>query len=40
MTKRVIREYLVKWKDLTGENASWESEKILQHQVSQLLGDK
>lgn len=36
----VIREYLVKWKNLPGEDSTWESEQILQHPVLQLLGDK
>ena len=39
LRNRVIREYLVKWKDLPGEDATWESEQILQHPVSQFNGD-
>ena len=27
--RRVIREYLVKWKDLSVEDATWEGEVIL-----------
>ena len=37
---RVIREYLIKWKDLPIEDATWESEEILQHPKLRLLGDK
>ena len=29
LRKRTIREYLVKWKDLPVEDATWESEEIL-----------
>ena len=28
---RVIREYLVKWKELPMEDATWEAEQVLQH---------
>ena len=38
--RRTIREYLVKWKDLPVEDATWESEEILQHLELRLLGDK
>jgi hypothetical protein len=37
---RVIREYLVRWRQLPAEDATWESEQILQHPNLQLLGDK
>ena len=37
---RVIREYLIKWKDLPIEDATWESEEILQHPELIFLGDK
>lgn len=29
--KRVIKEYLVKWKNLLMKDVTWESEQILQH---------
>ncbi|XP_057858312.1 uncharacterized protein LOC131067364 [Cryptomeria japonica] len=31
LRKRTIREYLVKWKNLPMEDATWESDEILQH---------
>ena len=31
LRNRVIREYLVKWKELTIEYATWEGEQVLQH---------
>eukprot|EP00253_Pinus_taeda_P034951 PITA_34951 len=34
------REFLVRWKNLPDEDATWESEKILQHPSLQLLEDK
>jgi hypothetical protein len=40
LRRRVIREYLIKWKDLPIEDATWESEEILQHPELRLLGDK
>ena len=40
LRRRTIREYLVKWKDLLVEDATWESEEILQHSELRLLGDK
>jgi hypothetical protein len=40
LRRRTIREYLVKWKDLPVEDATWEDETILQHPVLRLLGDK
>jgi hypothetical protein len=36
----VIKEYLVKWRELPIEDATWESEQILQHPDLQLLEDK
>jgi hypothetical protein len=40
LQKTVIGEYLVKWRELLAEDATWESEQILQHPNLQLLGDK
>jgi hypothetical protein len=37
---RVIREYLIRWRDLPTEDATWESDQILQHPNLQLLEDK
>jgi hypothetical protein len=40
LRNRVIREYLVRWREFPAEYATWESEQILQHPNLQLLGDK
>ena len=37
---RVIQEYLVEWKELPMEDATWEGEQVLQHPSLQLLEDK
>ena len=37
---RAVQEFLVRWKNLPDEDATWESEKILQHPSLQLLGVK
>eukprot|EP00253_Pinus_taeda_P012414 PITA_12414 len=37
---RMVREFLVRWKNLPDEDATWESEKSLQHPSLQLLEDK
>ena len=38
--RRSINEYLVKWKDLPIEDATWESEQVLQETSSELLVGK
>ena len=40
LRSRTVREFLVRWKNLPDEDATWESEKILQHPSLQLLGVK
>ena len=40
LRSRTVREFLVRWKNLPDEDATWESEKILQHPSLQLLEDK
>jgi hypothetical protein len=40
LRNRVIKEYLVRWKDLPAEDATWENEQILQHPGLQLLEGK
>ena len=40
LRNKVIREYLVKWKELSMEDATWEGEQVLQHPSLQLLEDK
>ena len=40
LRSRTIKEYLVQWKDLPSEEATWEDEQILQHTNLELLEDK
>ena len=40
LRRRTIREYLVKWRDLPEEDATWEGEDILQHPTLRLLEGK
>ena len=40
LLNRTIQEFLVRWKNLPDEDATWQSEKILQHPSLQLLEDK
>ena len=40
LQSRIVREFLVRWKNLPNEDATWESEKILQHPSLQLFGVK
>jgi hypothetical protein len=40
LRSRVIRECLIKWRGLPLEDATWESEQVLQHPGLVLLKDK
>ena len=40
MRSRTVREFLMKYNNLSNEDATWESEEILQHPSLQLLEDK
>eukprot|EP00253_Pinus_taeda_P014443 PITA_14443 len=40
LRSRTVQEFLMRWKNLSDEDATWENEKILQHQSLQLLEDK
>ena len=40
LLNRVIQEYLIKWKDLPAEDATWEGDQILQHPNLKFLEDK
>ena len=40
LQNRVIKEYLVIWRELLAKYVTWESEQILQHLNLQLLGDR
>lgn len=40
LRNRTVREYLVHWKDLLYEDATWEGESILQHPALRLLEGK
>ena len=40
LRNRIIRDYLVQWKDMPIDEATWEVEQVLQHSALQLLEDK
>ena len=40
LQNKVIKEYLVRWRDLPEEDATWESEKVLQQIGLRLLEEK
>jgi hypothetical protein len=40
LRSRVIKECLIKWRGLPVEDATWESEQVLQHPGMVLLEDK
>jgi len=40
LQSRMVQEFLVRWKNLRDEDVTWESEKILQHPLLQLLENK
>ena len=40
LRQHTVREYLVKWKELQVEDATWENEEILQHLDLKFLENK
>ena len=40
LSKRTISEYLVQWKDLPSEDATWEGEQVLQQMILKFIEDK
>ena len=40
LRSRVIKEYLIRWRNSPDEDATWEGEKILQHPSLLFLEDK
>ena len=40
LRNRVIKEYLVQWKEIPPKDATWEGEQVLQHPSLKLLEDK
>ena len=40
LQSRMVWEFLMRWKNFSDEDATWESEEILQHPSLQLLEDK
>lgn len=40
LRNKIVKEYLVKWRDLPDEDSTWENEQVLQHSGPNLLEDK
>jgi hypothetical protein len=40
LRKRIIKEYLIRWKDLPIEDATWENEQMVREIGLELLEDK
>lgn len=40
LRNRIVREYLIRWKELPYEDATWEGKSILQHPALRLLEGK
>ena len=40
LKNKTIKEYLIQWKGLPSEDATWEGEQILQYPALLLLEDK
>ena len=40
LRNRIVKEYLVRWKDLLEEDSTWESEQVIQQARLRLLEDK
>ena len=40
LRNRVVKVYLVQWKELSPEDATWEGEQVLQHPSLKLLEDR
>ena len=40
LRNRVIKEYLIQWRNIPDEDATWEGEKILQHPSLMFLEEK
>ncbi len=40
LRNRIVKEYLVRWKDLPEEDSTWESEQVIQQAGLRLLEDK
>jgi hypothetical protein len=40
LRKRSIKEYLIRWKDLSIEDATWENEQVVRETGLELLEDK
>ena len=40
LSTRIVKEYLVRWKDLPEEDTTWDSEQVIQQVGLRLLEDK